>query len=87
MAQKAFFATNINHIVSHVIGLKLLLFPLHLEFINKIQTFKNPYIMATKIEFKKPNRFKVFISDSLEFIFYMIVLFMALGFVSIIEKL
>jgi hypothetical protein len=43
--------------------------------------------MATKIEFKKPNRFKVFISDSLEFAFYMIVLFMAIAFVSIIENL
>jgi hypothetical protein len=43
--------------------------------------------MATKIEFKKPNRLKVFISDSIEFVFYMIVLFMALGFVSIIENL
>ena len=42
--------------------------------------------MATKIEFKQ-EKFKNFISDSLEFIFYMIVLFMALGFVSIIEKL
>jgi hypothetical protein len=42
--------------------------------------------MATKIEFKE-EKIKNFISDSLEFIFYMIVLFMALGFVSIIEKL
>jgi hypothetical protein len=42
--------------------------------------------MATKIEFKT-NRLKNFISDSIEFVFYMIVLFMALGFVSIIEKL
>jgi len=42
--------------------------------------------MATKIEFKQ-EKFKNFISDSLEFIFYMIVLFMALGFVSIIENL
>jgi hypothetical protein len=40
-----------------------------------------------KIEFKKPNRFKVFISDSIEFIFYMVVLFMAIAFVSIIENL
>ena len=43
--------------------------------------------MATKIEFKKPNKFKVFISDAIEFIFYMVVLFMAIAFVSIIEKL
>lgn len=42
--------------------------------------------MATKIEFKT-NRLKNFISDAIEFTFYMIVLFMALGFVSIIEKL
>ena len=42
--------------------------------------------MATKIEFKT-NRLKNFISDSIEFIFYMVVLFMALAFVSIIEKL
>jgi hypothetical protein len=43
--------------------------------------------MATKIEFKKPNRLKNFISDSIEFVFYMIVLFMAIAFVSIIENL
>jgi len=42
--------------------------------------------MATKIEFKT-NKLKNFISDSLEFIFYMIVLFMAIAFVSIIENL
>ena len=42
--------------------------------------------MATKIEFKT-NRFKNFISDSIEFIFYMVVLFMAIAFVSIIENL
>jgi hypothetical protein len=42
--------------------------------------------MATKIEFKE-EKIKNFINDSLEFTFYMIVLFMALGFVSIIEKL
>lgn len=43
--------------------------------------------MATKIEFKKPNKLKVFISDAIEFTFYMIVLFMAIAFVSIIENL
>jgi len=42
--------------------------------------------MATKIEFKT-NKIKNFINDSFEFIFYMIVLFMALAFVSIIENL
>jgi len=42
--------------------------------------------MATKIEFKT-NRLKNFISDSIEFIFYMVVLFMAIAFVSIIENL
>jgi hypothetical protein len=42
--------------------------------------------MATKIEFKT-NKLKNFISDSIEFIFYMVVLFMAIAFVSIIENL
>ena len=42
--------------------------------------------MATKIEFKE-EKIKNFISDAIEFVFYMVVLFMALGFVSIIEKL
>ena len=42
--------------------------------------------MATKIEFKQ-EKFKNFISDAIEFVFYMIVLFMAIAFVSIIENL
>ena len=42
--------------------------------------------MATKIEFKT-NRLKNFISDAIEFVFYMVVLFMAIAFVSIIENL
>jgi hypothetical protein len=42
--------------------------------------------MATKIEFKT-NKLKNFISDSIEFIFYMVVLFMVIAFVSIIENL
>ena len=42
--------------------------------------------MATKIEFKE-EKIKNFISDSIEFVFYMIVLFMAIAFVSIIENL
>jgi hypothetical protein len=42
--------------------------------------------MATKIEFKK-EKFKNFVSDAIEFTFYMIVLFMALAFASIIENL
>ena len=43
--------------------------------------------MATKIEFKKQNQLVKFKEYAIDFIYTMIVLFMAIAFVSIIEKL